>query len=83
MTRRQTAVIQKMNLTIDTYVTFGSENGPKDAICLYLVKMWPLPTTSWQPACPHPAGVLLVLAMPVNNLLEMVGDSASYSPNSC
>ena len=46
---------------------------PMDAIWLVLVKMEPLPATSWLPAHPppsHPAGVLLILAMPVKNYLK-------------
>ena len=30
----------------------------------------------------HPAGVLLILATPVKKLSKLVGNSASYSPNS-
>ena len=31
---------------------------------------------------PHPIGVLLVLAVPVEKLCKMVGNSTSYAPNS-
>ena len=58
---------------------------PMDAISLVLVKMEPLPATSWLPAHPppsHPVGVLLVLATPVKKLSKMAGNLASYSPNS-
>ena len=58
---------------------------PMDAIWLVLVKTEPLPATSWLPthSLPsHPVGVLLVLATPVKNYLKMVGNLASYSPNS-
>ena len=56
-----------------------------DAIWLVLVKMWPLPATSWLPTHPlpsHPAGVLPVLATLVKKLSKMAGNSASYSTNS-
>ena len=58
---------------------------PMDAIWLVLVKTWPLPATLWLPTHlppSHPVGVLLILATPVKKLSKMVGNSASYSPNS-
>ena len=53
---------------------------PMDAIWLVLVKTELLPATLWLPS--HPVGVLLVLATPVKKLSKMVGNLASYSPNS-
>ena len=47
-----------------------------DAIWLVLVKMEPLPATSWLPT--HSVGVLVVLATPVIKLSKMAGNPASY-----
>ena len=58
---------------------------PMDVIWLVLLKMYPLPATSWLPTHPllyYPVGVLLILATPVNKLSKMEGNSASYSPHS-
>ena len=41
---------------------------PVDAIWLFLVKTQLLPATSWLPA--HPAGMLVVLTIPVKNYLK-------------
>ena len=53
---------------------------PMDAISLFLVKMLPLPATSWLPTHPlsfHPVGVLVVLATPVKNS-KMEENPVSY-----
>ena len=41
---------------------------PVEVISLFLVKMYPMPATSWLPS--HPIGVLVMLATPVKNYLK-------------
>ena len=76
-----------MSLAIDVTALcdMWSEIDTNRCYLLVLVKTKPLLATSWLPAHPppsYPVGVLLVLATPVKKLPKMVGNSASYSPNS-
>ena len=55
---------------------------PMDAIWLFSVLMWPLPTTSWLLAhlsASHPVGVLMVFCCYASKeLSKMAGNSANY-----
>ena len=53
---------------------------PMDAIWLFLLLTYPLPTISWLRS--YPIGGLVVLATPVKELSKMVGYTASYLLNS-